>query len=241
MRIASNYKCSHRYCSFFPLLACSQLTLTAMGRATDARSRSPSLSNQIAREGSLPPMTNSNSSSKLARCLFKGWGLIDLPLRASNEGLLRPRVARAQKIIRLHPLLCSGSTGPTWVAIQESPISHTALKRSGQAALYCAHRTSTFRSCAFREQEDCQTASLLIWSRGLGARRQSSATVTLKGYDLMFSRKNSAMASFPTWPWAACKTSVSNTDSPATSVKPFSFKNTNAAIAPVRLLPSIKG
>jgi hypothetical protein len=33
-----------------------------------------------------------------------GWGLIDLLLRASNEGLLRPRVARAQKIIRLHPL-----------------------------------------------------------------------------------------------------------------------------------------
>jgi len=30
--------------------------------------------------------------------------------------LLRPRVARAQKIIRLHPLLCSGSTGPTWVS-----------------------------------------------------------------------------------------------------------------------------
>ena len=27
----------------------------------------------------------------------QGWGLIDLPLRASNEGLLRPRVARAQK------------------------------------------------------------------------------------------------------------------------------------------------
>ena len=47
--------------------------------------------------------------------LSQGWGLIDLPLRASNEGSPRPRVARAQKIIRLHPLLCSGSTGPTWV------------------------------------------------------------------------------------------------------------------------------
>jgi hypothetical protein len=35
--------------------------------------------------------------------ITQGWGLIDLPLRASNEGLLRPRVARAQKIIRLHP------------------------------------------------------------------------------------------------------------------------------------------
>jgi len=35
-------------------------------------------------------------------CSFSllGWGLSDLPLRASNEGLLRPRVARAQKIIR---------------------------------------------------------------------------------------------------------------------------------------------
>ena len=36
--------------------------------------------------------------------LLQGWGLIDLLLRASNEGLLRPRVARAQKIISLHPL-----------------------------------------------------------------------------------------------------------------------------------------
>ena len=35
----------------------------------------------------------------------QGWSLIDLLLRASNEGLLRPRVARAREIIRLHPLL----------------------------------------------------------------------------------------------------------------------------------------
>jgi HEAT repeats len=34
---------------------------------------------------------------------LQGWGLIDLPLRASNEGSPRPRVARAQKIISLHP------------------------------------------------------------------------------------------------------------------------------------------
>ena len=27
--------------------------------------------------------------SKLARHLFKGWGLIDLPLRTSDDGLLR--------------------------------------------------------------------------------------------------------------------------------------------------------
>ncbi len=41
----------------------------------------------------------------------QGWGLIDLPLRASNEGSPRPRVARAQKIIRLHPPFCSASIG----------------------------------------------------------------------------------------------------------------------------------
>jgi len=35
--------------------------------------------------------------------ITQGWRLIDLPLRASNEGLLRPRVARARKIVRLHP------------------------------------------------------------------------------------------------------------------------------------------
>ena len=40
-------------------------------------------------------------------CSFNsmGMGATDLPLRASNEGLRRPRVARAQKIIRPHPLL----------------------------------------------------------------------------------------------------------------------------------------
>ena len=37
--------------------------------------------------------------------ISQGWGLIDLLLRAFNEGLLRPRVARAWKIIRLHPFL----------------------------------------------------------------------------------------------------------------------------------------
>ncbi len=40
--------------------------------------------------------------------ISQGWGLIDVPLRASNEGSLRPRVARAQKIISLHPLSSSG-------------------------------------------------------------------------------------------------------------------------------------
>jgi Transglycosylase SLT domain len=37
---------------------------------------------------------------------------MDLLLRVSNEGLLRPRVARAQKIISLHPLLFFGYSIP---------------------------------------------------------------------------------------------------------------------------------
>ena len=61
--------------------------------------------------------------------LSQGWELIDLPLRASNEGLLRPRVARAQKIIRLHPLLCSGSKGPARVSFH--PFSSCAFCEQG--------------------------------------------------------------------------------------------------------------
>jgi hypothetical protein len=54
------------------------------------------------------------SSFQAHSFFLQGWGLIDLPLRASNEGSLRPRVARAQKIIRLHPLLCSASKKGAW-------------------------------------------------------------------------------------------------------------------------------
>ena len=42
-------------------------------------------------------------SLKARSLSLQGWGLIDLPLRASNEGSPRPRVARAQKIIRPRP------------------------------------------------------------------------------------------------------------------------------------------
>ena len=63
--------------------------------------------------------------------ISQGWGLIDLPLRASNEGLLRPRVARAQKIIRLHPLFCSGSKESARV-----PFHPSASKKGGLVAAY---------------------------------------------------------------------------------------------------------
>ena len=39
--------------------------------------------------------------ARSAQC-SQGWGLIDLPLRVSNEGNLRPRVARAREINSLH-------------------------------------------------------------------------------------------------------------------------------------------
>ena len=39
--------------------------------------------------------------------ITSGWGLIDLPLRTANETLLRGHVARAEKIIRFHPLSLS--------------------------------------------------------------------------------------------------------------------------------------
>ena len=45
----------------------------------------------------------SSDPSQLARYFIRGWGLNDLPLRASDEHILIVRVPRAQKIIRLHP------------------------------------------------------------------------------------------------------------------------------------------
>jgi hypothetical protein len=78
--------------------------------------------------------------------ISQGWGLIDLPLRASNEGLLRPRVARAQKIIRLHPLLCSGSKGSARVSFHPIHRAASASKKDGLAV-----PLSPFSGRAFRE------------------------------------------------------------------------------------------
>ena len=63
--------------------------------------------------------------------------------------LRRPRVARAQKIISPRPLPCS---------------THL-LKGVAEAALHCAHRTSTFLSCAFCEQEGWLPAPVISWLR----------------------------------------------------------------------------
>jgi len=54
------------------------------------------------------------------------WGVIDLLLRASNEGSPRPRVARARKIIRLHSLACSASTAEPFTPLS-LPLLQPAL------------------------------------------------------------------------------------------------------------------
>ena len=45
----------------------------------------------------------------------------------------RPRVARAQKIIRLHPLLCSGSKGSARVSFHPFHRAASASKKDGSA------------------------------------------------------------------------------------------------------------
>ena len=71
------------------------------------RGPSNSLHLSLAEWPRLPCTAQSNERhvpSRFVRYLSRGWGLMDLPLRASNEGSPRPRVARAQKIISPHPL-----------------------------------------------------------------------------------------------------------------------------------------
>jgi hypothetical protein len=49
---------------------------------------------------------------------------------------------------------------PLRVSNESLPVSSIYLKGSGQVALHCAHRTSTFLSCAFCEQEGHLAAPL---------------------------------------------------------------------------------
>ena len=79
--------------------------------------------------------------SGLTLSLFREWRLIDLPLRASNEGLLRPRVARAQKIISPHslPLFVNRLVTRGWNSVPltllpQSLTRQTKYLRAGRAA-----------------------------------------------------------------------------------------------------------
>jgi hypothetical protein len=92
----------------------------------------------------------SSSSSSM------GWAAWRVPsVRVFNEGSLRPRVARAQETF---DSFLSQLLSP----IESRLILFVSLGRSGQGALYCAHRTSTFLSCAFCEQEGHLAASSLF-------------------------------------------------------------------------------
>src|ERR1051325_11525040 len=72
-----------------------------------------------------------------------------------GEGFPRPRVVRAQKIISLHP--SSARAIPSTIS----------FSRAAWSILDCARRTSTFLSCAFREQEDDESALSLSHLRQL--------------------------------------------------------------------------
>ena len=71
--------------------------------------------------------------------ISQGWGLIDLPLRASNEGFLKPRVARAQKIISLHPFFCASD--PSLLHFQGRP-GRSSIARVERAHSYRARSAS---------------------------------------------------------------------------------------------------
>jgi hypothetical protein len=77
---------------------------------------------------------------------------MDLPLRASNEGSPRPRVARAQKIISLHPLFFSILLGDDAAdQVIESRIGNFDLDEfpcSGRS-IVDIHDTIDFRSQPF--------------------------------------------------------------------------------------------
>jgi hypothetical protein len=68
---------------------------------------------------------------------LEGCGLIDLPLRASNEDLLSPRIARAQKIIRLHPTPVPGAQDQRGCPSHPSDRAHSASRRTIKLPVLC--------------------------------------------------------------------------------------------------------
>jgi len=93
--------CAHRTSTVSPCAFCEQEGHLPLPPHPSEDARSRNIRRSAA--SSFPPASYPNPLS-----CFKG-SLVDPRLRASNEGSPRPRVARAQEIIRLHPLLCSAS------------------------------------------------------------------------------------------------------------------------------------
>jgi hypothetical protein len=93
--------------------------------------------------------------------LSQGWGLIDLPLRATFSPA-RPLARRDVPLARARVFQSSSSLD----------------KGVAKAALYCAHRTSTVSPCAFCEQEGHLAApSLFFLGRALREHRRSSGSI----------------------------------------------------------------
>ena len=105
----------------------------------------------------------------------QGWGLIDLPLRASNEGFLKPRRCASRKgtwpLLRLRasikPLL--SVLFPVSRMDDQAAPAHsfqvslvTLLRRADWLILYCARRTRPFLGRAFREQRKIRLPSASI-------------------------------------------------------------------------------
>ena len=105
-----------------------------------------------------------NRSLQARSFSLQGWGLIDLPLRATfspAHPLARRDVplaqARAFRDRALHEYRRSSASIPSVPGAHDQrgcPFQFfTFFRGSRQSGLHCAHRTSTFRLCAFCEQE----------------------------------------------------------------------------------------
>ena len=93
--------------------------------------------------------------------ISQGWGLIDLPLCAT--------------LLPAHPL--ARQDGPLSRA-RDFQSSSLLVKGMAEAALYCAHRTSTVSPCAFCEQEGHLAApSPSFRGRALREHRGSSGSI----------------------------------------------------------------
>jgi hypothetical protein len=90
-------------------------------------------------------------SFKRTRPLSKGWELIELPLRASNEGLLRPRVARAVEVqpASAFPFRASFLLRTPSLSGRDGKVPNRA------------HRGTTFRSGAFASERDLPSCPYL--------------------------------------------------------------------------------
>ena len=108
--------------------------------------------------------TDMYAPSKLARFSLQGWGLIDLPLRASNERSPRPRVARAKKIIRLHPFPSSASKKGTWpLPSHSSHFPHHPPRESPDCPSLRASNEGLLEAARCASKKDGLAAPLLFF------------------------------------------------------------------------------